>query len=86
MSAQDLLRVIRESEIQMEVRGGRVYLSPGERVTEEIREWGAKHRDVILWALYRRRGGYPRNELWLRPDDWQRWMEVCGISEAQQAA
>jgi hypothetical protein len=45
-----------------------------------------QHRDVILWALQRRAGGQPLNELWMKPDHWVRWMEMCGAAQERRAA
>ena len=78
MKAADLVRAVREAGIEMEWRGGKIWLRPRSRVTNEIEVWMAQHRQVIIWALQRRLPGNPLNEIWLRPRDWQRWMEMCG--------
>lgn len=78
MTVVELVQTIREAGIAIEFRSGKVWLKPRAKVTSEIEVWVAQHRQKLIWALGRRLPGYPLNEIWLRPEDWQRWMEMCG--------
>lgn len=86
MSAQELLRIIRQAGLSIRLDGGVILLSPAAAVTPEIGAYTAHHKEHLVWLLQRRWPDTPLNEIWVTPQVWQQWLWRIGAYRAAPAA
>jgi hypothetical protein len=85
MTAPELLERLRLAEISIDLRAGTIHLRPRAKVTEEITAAMIANRDLVVWALERRRPADYPFEAPLSDADWQHWRQLCDLRGSREA-